>query len=255
MIFAYIIHINLIQQGDQTQPPALDIWNHTPRRKTSSNVQTTNSPKTEPESPPSLHGKTIDRRLGAISVLTLDNLHPIMAPTDGDKSLFSDSEPTINYAKALGKAGESVPSTKLPPPAGVFDPLTPLVSGESSFGHGIIHLYRDPKDSADIMSSKAAASRPSRIASDAIDQTILCVLAVPSYMTPSDFLNFAAPVRDYVSHFRLLRDTTAPNKFMVLMKFLDPVAARDFYKQYNGRPFSSMEVGFFSAALYKADYS
>ncbi|KAI8800807.1 hypothetical protein BJ742DRAFT_685709 [Cladochytrium replicatum] len=70
--------------------------------------------------------------------------------------------------------------------------------------------------------------------------TVMAVLAVPSYMTPQDFLTFVGPVRKYVSHFRLVRDSI-PNRYIVLLKFRAPKWADLFYAQYNGRRFNSME--------------
>ncbi|KAF9165861.1 hypothetical protein DFQ26_009231 [Actinomortierella ambigua] len=64
--------------------------------------------------------------------------------------------------------------------------------------------------------------------------TSVCVLAVPTYMSPGDFLNFVGPVRQDASHFRIIR-------FMVLIKFRSPDSTAAFYKRYNGRPFSSLE--------------
>ncbi|KAF9976153.1 hypothetical protein BGZ73_009067 [Actinomortierella ambigua] len=66
------------------------------------------------------------------------------------------------------------------------------------------------------------------------ENTSVCVLAVPSYMSPGDFLNFVGPVRQDASHFRIIR-------FMVLIKFRSPESTAAFYKRYNGRPFSSLE--------------
>lgn len=43
--------------------------------------------------------------------------------------------------------------------------------------------------------------------------------------------------------FSFTRDS-APNKFMVLMKFRDAQSASEFYQQYNCKAFSSMEVEF-----------
>ncbi|KAH7056857.1 BRCA1-associated protein 2-domain-containing protein [Linnemannia elongata] len=70
--------------------------------------------------------------------------------------------------------------------------------------------------------------------------TSVCVLAVPSYLSPGDFLNFVGPVRSNVSHFRIIRDSV-PNRFMVLMKFRTKEATAEFYKRYNGKAFSSLE--------------
>ncbi|KAF9323111.1 hypothetical protein BGZ91_003823 [Linnemannia elongata] len=71
--------------------------------------------------------------------------------------------------------------------------------------------------------------------------TSVCVLAVPSYLSPGDFLNFVGPVRSNVSHFRIIRDSV-PNRFMVLMKFRTKEATAEFYKRYNGKAFSSLET-------------
>ncbi|KAG0216687.1 hypothetical protein BGX33_012280 [Mortierella sp. NVP41] len=70
--------------------------------------------------------------------------------------------------------------------------------------------------------------------------TAVCVLAVPSYLSPGDFLNFVGPVRPNVSHFRIIRDSV-PNRFMVLMKFRTKEATAEFYARYNGKAFSSLE--------------
>ena len=69
---------------------------------------------------------------------------------------------------------------------------------------------------------------------------IVCVLAVPSYMSTIDFLNFVGPIRKYVSHFRIINDTL-PNRFMVLMMFRKAKHAYDFVSHYNGIQFNSLE--------------
>lgn len=90
---------------------------------------------------------------------------------------------------------------------------------------------------------------------------VLSVLAVPSWMTPSDFLAFVAPAAQGMSHIRMIRSTsfllaaqcvnliilvfrdTAPNRSIVLIKFRQAEDAAEFIEAYNGRPFNSMEVG------------
>ncbi|KAL0083454.1 BRCA1-associated protein 2-domain-containing protein [Phycomyces blakesleeanus] len=102
-----------------------------------------------------------------------------------------------------------------------------------NLGYGILHLYRDPSEIKPF-------DPPTDSPSTTDTTTILCTLAVPSYMATSDFLQFVAPVDPYVSHYRIVRDSS-PNRYMVVMKFRDSKAAQDYYKQYNGRPFNSME--------------
>ncbi|EQL32163.1 BRCA1-associated protein [Blastomyces dermatitidis ATCC 26199] len=73
------------------------------------------------------------------------------------------------------------------------------------------------------------------------DCTTLCILAVPSYMSPSDFLGFVGEqTRDEVSHFRMIR-TARANRYMVLMKFRSGKRAKEWQRDWNGKVFNSME--------------
>ncbi|EEH20846.2 hypothetical protein PABG_03077 [Paracoccidioides brasiliensis Pb03] len=73
------------------------------------------------------------------------------------------------------------------------------------------------------------------------DCTTLCILAVPSYMSPSDFLGFVGEqTRDEVSHFRMVR-TARANRYMVLMKFRSGKRAKEWQRDWNGKVFNSME--------------
>ena len=67
------------------------------------------------------------------------------------------------------------------------------------------------------------------------------VLAVPSWMTPSDFLAFVAPAADNIAHLRLIRDSL-PNRTMVVIQFRDASSATEFIEEFNGAPFNSVEV-------------
>lgn len=74
------------------------------------------------------------------------------------------------------------------------------------------------------------------------DCTTLCILAVPSYLSPSDFLGFVGEkTRDSVSHFRMIR-TPRANRYMVLLKFRSGRKAKEWQKEWNGKVFNSMEV-------------
>ncbi|KAJ5549861.1 BRCA1-associated 2 [Penicillium sp. DV-2018c] len=73
------------------------------------------------------------------------------------------------------------------------------------------------------------------------DCTTLCILAVPSYLSPSDFLGFVGEkTMDDVSHFRMIR-TARANRYMVLMKFRSGRKAKDWQKEWNGKVFNSIE--------------
>lgn len=115
-------------------------------------------------------------------------------------------------------------------------------------GWGVVHLYRDSEESAVLDGEGGASGRKSLDGGrdggagfDTEDCTTLCILAVPSWMMPSDLLGFVGDqAREDVSHFRLIR-TGRANKYMVLMKFRSPKRAREWQKAYNGRLFSAAE--------------
>lgn len=74
------------------------------------------------------------------------------------------------------------------------------------------------------------------------DCTTLCILAVPSYYGPTDFLGFVGEkTTEIVNHFRMIR-TARPNRYMVLMKFRSARKAKEWQQQWNGKVFSDMEV-------------
>lgn len=105
---------------------------------------------------------------------------------------------------------------------------------------GNIHIQSDKEDETTFAQKNDREREGAQVIHP--DQgTAVCVLAVPSYMSPGDFLNFVGPVRANVSHFRIIRDSV-PNRFMVLIKFRTREATAEFYKRYNGKAFSSLEV-------------
>lgn len=131
---------------------------------------------------------------------------------------------------------------------------------------GIVHLYRDTQDTpylndddypTSLKGSAAAARNPVRspLPANSKDLTAypfptqnqeeecktLCILAVPSYLSPPDFLGFMGErTMDDVSHFRMIR-TARVNRYMVLIKFRSGRKARDWQKEWNGKVFNSME--------------
>ena len=130
----------------------------------------------------------------------------------------------------------------------------PLSLEEEDLGWGIIRLYRDNEETPGLYNdtfvgkgSKSGRTRThqeSRHESPFQDEdcTTLCILAVPSYLTPSDFLGFVGDkTRDEVSHFRMIR-TERSNRYMVLMKFRNGRRAREWRKEWNGKAFDGMEV-------------
>ena len=109
---------------------------------------------------------------------------------------------------------------------------------DTEVGWGVVHLYRDGQETPGLYDEVEGASKDF----NEEDCTTLCILAVPSYMTPSDFLGFVGEhTREDVSHFRLIK-TSRANKYMVLMKFKEAKKARRWRTEWDGKAFNSMEV-------------
>lgn len=63
---------------------------------------------------------------------------------------------------------------------------------------------------------------------------------MPANLNCHDLLKFIAPCQTVIQHVRIIRDG-APNQFMVLLEFRSTEAATDFYDNFNGIPFNSLE--------------
>lgn len=66
--------------------------------------------------------------------------------------------------------------------------------GTATLGEGIIRVFRE---NASLPDSETTVAQN--------DGTMLAVLAVPTYMTPADFLTYVAPAEEGLAHLRLLR--------------------------------------------------
>ncbi|KAJ1678906.1 hypothetical protein EV182_003113 [Spiromyces aspiralis] len=60
-------------------------------------------------------------------------------------------------------------------------------------------------------------------------------------MTPLDFITFTGQYQSTISHFRVIRDLSTPNRYMVLLFFESRQDADTFHHFYNGRTFSPLE--------------
>ena len=132
------------------------------------------------------------------------------------------------------------------------EPFSSVPTNEPAFG--IVHLYRDadetpglykpsPLHNSDLWSdapTRKPVGKPHPAPKDE-ECTSLCILAVPSYMTPADFLAFVGKeTRNEVTHFRMVR-TERANRYMVLMKFRNGKRAREWQFEWNGKVFNPME--------------
>jgi len=167
-----------------------------------------------------------------------------MATQPGDGEHSSQNENIIEKGIGTAISGRHM--------KGRYEPLEDNGGVE---GWGIVHLYRDSEEtsglyqdsvyhSSDLWSDGLRNPSSGKIHSPPNDEecTTLCILAVPSYMTPSDFLSFVGEgTRSQVSHFRMVR-TSRANRYMVLMKFKHGKQARIWQNEWNGKVFNTMEV-------------
>ncbi|KAJ5485310.1 RING finger protein ETP1 [Penicillium diatomitis] len=132
---------------------------------------------------------------------------------------------------------------------------TPYLAGNEddypTYLKGSAAVARHPGDHSDGATSsnhvaagssveKGSSSAGRKLALDE-DCSTLCILAVPSYLSPPDFLGFVGQgTMDDVSHFRMIR-TPRANRYMVLMKFRNGKRAKEWQKEWNGKVFNSME--------------
>ncbi|CUM53378.1 unnamed protein product [Debaryomyces tyrocola] len=113
-------------------------------------------------------------------------------------------------------------------------------------GDGNIRLYREFEEdetSLDFLSStSSAASEPfSYPNATEGDDTMVSIIAVPTYFTATDLLGFIGDsYMKYITHLRILK-SEKPNRFLVLIKFNDILKTAEFQLKYNGKPFNSME--------------
>lgn len=108
----------------------------------------------------------------------------------------------------------------------------PLDCQNTEAGWGIVHLYREAQD------LEHANKTSETLNGD--DGTILCIPAVPGYLSPVGFLNFVGQkwLGD-VAHYRMLMTSTL-GTYMVLMKFRDCKAADIWRKEFDGKGFGPM---------------
>lgn len=163
-----------------------------------------------------------------------------------------DMEPRPEVKDDAGARGKSVSNSARASSGlatkGKFVPADPK---NTEVGWGVVHLYRDVQETQGLYDDTASStgsdggamgSEGEKQAFNEEECTTLCILAVPSYMTPSDLLGYVGEqTREDVSHFRLIR-TGRANKYMVLMKFREAKKARQWRREWNGKLFNSMEV-------------
>lgn len=78
-------------------------------------------------------------------------------------------------------------------------------SGSTNLPEGVVHIFRDTAKRQSLEELEIQTNALALEADTSDDGVILAVLAVPSWMTPSDFLTFVAPVADGIAHLRIIQ--------------------------------------------------
>ncbi|CAM1502288.1 Fc.00g042720.m01.CDS01 [Cosmosporella sp. VM-42] len=113
----------------------------------------------------------------------------------------------------------------------------PLETKNTELGWGVVHFYREGDETPAL---EAEHHEDVEEGKDG-DCTTLCIPAVPSYMTPGDFLGFVgAKWIEDISHCRMVM-TSRMNKYLVLLKFRDGKRAKEWRQEYDGKVFNITE--------------
>lgn len=187
---------------------------------------------------------TKDWRFGAVSIVSIDS-----AATAGGSDMASAATSASTSASIVG------PNTPLAGRA-TKARFVPLPSKNTNAGWGVVHLYREEHESSELaqLSLHGADSvHPERDLDSSEDGcTTLCIPAVPSYLSPSDFLGFIGDKwRDQVSHYRMVM-TGRMNRYLVLLKFRDSKRAQQFRNHFDGRVFTDIEPETCSVAFVRS---
>lgn len=69
----------------------------------------------------------------------------------------------------------------------------------------------------------------------------ICILGVPTSMTVRDVIQFLSPSMPEIENTRIVREVNHENTYIVLLTFRNLETSKDFYKNFNGVQFNSLE--------------
>ncbi|CUM63634.1 uncharacterized protein PRCAT00001216001 [Priceomyces carsonii] len=112
-------------------------------------------------------------------------------------------------------------------------------------GNSIIRLYREFERIEGIEGLSISEGNKNDLSKDEYsiiaDDTMVSIVAVPTYFTATDLLGFIGESNmKHITHIRILK-SNVPNRFLVLIKFDNAFSASEFQYNFNGKPFNSME--------------
>lgn len=77
--------------------------------------------------------------------------------------------------------------------------------GSTNLPEGVVHIFRESPSKTDTETVDESLTEGETKAELGADKNTLAVLAVPSWMTPSDFLSFVEPAEEGIVHLRMIR--------------------------------------------------
>ncbi|KAI0421612.1 Zn-finger in ubiquitin-hydrolase [Xylaria grammica] len=169
-----------------------------------------------------------DWRFGQVSVESIDIDGHTRSDSMPDTPTTSAAASTVG--PSMGNAGKATKATYLPL----------ATANNTNIGWGIVHLYREGNETPELRLPPREELQEDQNQAQ-VDCTTVCIPAVPSYLSPSDFLGFIGDRwRGQISHYRMIM-TGRMNRYLVLMKFRDSKQARLFGREFDGRVFNHIE--------------
>ena len=83
--------------------------------------------------------------------------------------------------------------------------------GSTNLPEGVVHILREPPPRTDNGTTDKPFTDGGANTELCVDENTLAVLAVPSWMTPSDFLSFVEPAAEGIVHLRMIRCVSGPS--------------------------------------------
>ncbi|KAK6941681.1 Zinc finger, UBP-type [Dillenia turbinata] len=126
-----------------------------------------------------------------------------------------------------------------PVPDDGFTPITATTTATSNPSpnflerKGVLHLYRP------IISLSPSSSSPNP---NPNRNSLLFVVAIPNYVSSSDFIRFCEMDVAFISELVIIRNDALEDRYSALIKFVDQLRADNFFRRFNGKKFSFAEA-------------
>ncbi|KAF3794334.1 BRCA1-associated protein, partial [Nymphaea thermarum] len=181
-------------------------------------------------------------------------IHSIDLPRDGGEGRNPRAEGRSSASQSF--IGGCSPSTAAP--------AFPFSSGSPKIEEtrGILHIFRNVSEPPASVRSLPVSVRSSRLPASSVlveegcgflpllmvfsfqagRGTVICVLAVPNYMSYADFCDFCGSHVEHMVEMRVIRDDGMEDRYSILVTFDDQNNTDNFYRRFNGKKFPSAEA-------------